>query len=176
MSTIFVSCQRILTQERSFQISMKSSSAQFCIAILSRIRCTTRISSSESSTLYAVVFTFSWRPPLVPSNWFLYRDAAQTRVTENTCHVIPTHCCITSLCIRKLHENRENTAAVLSCDVTAYVEMCLPSFCLEKICIIPLCVYYLTTAVSVARQFLHGANIPQCHLAGLFLDERQVLK
>jgi hypothetical protein len=33
-----------------------------------------------------------------------YIDAAQTRITQNTCHVITTHCCcVTSLCVRKLH-------------------------------------------------------------------------
>jgi hypothetical protein len=61
-----------------------------------------------------------------------YIDAAQTRTyrehitwslsslsigalaspTENTCHVISKHCCVTSLRMRKLHRHKENTVAV----------------------------------------------------------------
>jgi hypothetical protein len=33
--------------------------------------------------------------------------------TKNICYVISNHCCVTSLCMRKLNRLKENTAAVL---------------------------------------------------------------
>jgi hypothetical protein len=51
---------------------------------------------------------------LVPSNGFIYIDAAQISVTDSMCHVIATHSCgVTSLRMRKLHGCKEITAAVL---------------------------------------------------------------
>jgi hypothetical protein len=85
--------------------------------------------------------------------------------TENTSHVITKHCWgVMSLCIRKMHGHKVNTAAVM-CDVTAYAVVCLPSRCLETGCGTPLlscCVCVLATSLSVAQQFLLGANTPQC--------------
>jgi hypothetical protein len=72
---------------------------------------------------------------------------------------------LTSLRKRKLHGHKENTAAVFLCDVAAYAEVCLLSRSLETGCITALfycCVrILLRNAVSVAQQFLHGANTPQ---------------
>lgn len=70
-------------------------------------------STLSCNSLNCVLFPFSWRSP-VPSNWFPFTDAAQGRVTENTCHVISTHCCgVTSLRICELPGHKEKTAAVL---------------------------------------------------------------
>jgi hypothetical protein len=59
----------------------------------------------------------------------LYR--LRTDHTESTIHV-------TSLCLRKLHKHKENTATVLLYDVTAYAEVRLPRRCLKTGCISPL--------------------------------------
>jgi hypothetical protein len=51
--------------------------------------------------------------------------------TENISHMIPKHSWgVTSWRMCKLHRHKENTAAVLLCDVTAYVEVCLSRRCL----------------------------------------------
>jgi hypothetical protein len=106
----------------------------------------------------------------------LYRF--RTDHTESTSHVIAKHSWdLTSLCIRKLREHKENTVTVLLYDVTVYVEVCLPSRCLEMGCVTPLCYccvhVLLSNGCSVAQPFLHGANTPQyvsydCHNRRLF--------
>jgi hypothetical protein len=54
--------------------------------------------------------------------WFPYIEAARTRVTENTCHVIATPCCVTTPRMRKLRGYIENTVPVLLCDVIEHAQ------------------------------------------------------
>jgi hypothetical protein len=54
-------------------------------------------------------------------------------------------------------QRTENTACVLLCDVTAYVEMCLPSCCLETGCITPL--FYCCVGVLLSNGCFCGATV-----------------
>jgi hypothetical protein len=121
VSTLSVSWQRILTHERSLQITMKSSSTQFSSAnSLSQIRCMTGISRSEFSTAVCRCIPILLTPG--PCSFKLV--SLHRRGTDNACHVIATRCCgVTLLCMHKLNGHKESTAAVLLRDVTAYVEM-----------------------------------------------------
>jgi hypothetical protein len=116
MSSLSVSWQRILTQVLTLRITMKSSSTQFSNAdSLSWIRCTTEISWFKFSTLYTVVFPFSWRS-VVPSVWFpyIYIYMRHGHKSQKAHHMIAAHCCgVTSLHMWKLHGHKENTFAVL---------------------------------------------------------------
>jgi hypothetical protein len=77
---------------------------------------------------------------------------------QNTHHVTTKHCCgVTSLRMRKLHGHKENTAAVLLCDVTAYVLVCLSSRCLETGCITPL--FYFCMRVLLSNSCCCGSTV-----------------
>jgi hypothetical protein len=62
-------------------------------------------------------------------------------------------------------DHAQKTALLLSRDVTAYAEMCVPSLCIGMDYIthrsMVACMYYVAAAVSVAHQFLHAASTPQ---------------
>jgi hypothetical protein len=97
----------------------------------------------------------------------LLRLTSNSPPTTNFLWLSPTDNCLNWTMLNLIssgHRPRtENIASVLLCDITAYAEVCLLSRCPEMGCITLLfycCVYYLATAISVAHQFLHGANTP----------------
>jgi hypothetical protein len=137
MSTLSVSCQRILTEERLLQITMKYSSTQFSNANSLSLEFAVRLESPGPKFQFCVLLYSHSLDALYSflQTGFLI-ETRHRSASQKTRHVIATHCCgVTSLRMRKLYEHKENTAAVLLCDVTAYVEMCLSSRCLERGCL-----------------------------------------